>query len=87
MAEAADLPGYDIGGWNGLMLPKATPRPIIDRLRDEILAGLVTPEMRASFALIGIEVAPGGPEAFAALLLRERALFGPAIRQLGIRAE
>ncbi len=87
LAEAADLPGYDIGGWNGLMAPIATPAPILDRLRDEVLAGLVTPEMRAPFASIGVDVAPEGPEAFRALLRKERALFGPVIRQLGIRAE
>jgi tripartite-type tricarboxylate transporter receptor subunit TctC len=87
LAEAADLPGYDIGGWNGLMAPIATPAPILARLRDEVLAGLVTPEMKAPFATIGVDLAPEGPEAFQALLRRERALFGPVIRQLGIRAE
>ncbi len=87
LAEAADVPGYDIGGWNGLMVPAATPPAIIEKLRVETMAGLVMPENRERFAAIGVDIAPEGPAAFTALLRRERALFGPAIQQLGIRAE
>jgi tripartite-type tricarboxylate transporter receptor subunit TctC len=87
LAEVADVPGYDIGGWNGLMVQAATPRPIIDRLFEEVKAGLATAELRDRFAGIGMEVGPLGPEEFATLLREQKALFGPLIRQLGIRAE
>jgi tripartite-type tricarboxylate transporter receptor subunit TctC len=87
LAEAADLPNYDIGGWNGLMLPVGTPQPILDRLLAEIEAGFATPELKDRFAGIGVELAPIGPEGFRSLLRAEAALFGPVIRQLGIRAE
>ncbi|WP_158291929.1 Bug family tripartite tricarboxylate transporter substrate binding protein [Paracraurococcus ruber] len=87
LAEAADLPGYDIGGWNGLLLPVATPRPILDRLQAELEAGFATQEMKDRFLSIGVELDPIGPDGFRALLRKEAALFGPAIRQMGIRAE
>jgi len=87
LAEAADIPGYDIGGWNGLMVARATPAPILARLEQEMLAGLSQPEMKPPFAAIGVELEPQGPAAFTAQLQKERALFGPVIRQLGIRAE
>jgi tripartite-type tricarboxylate transporter receptor subunit TctC len=87
LAEAADLPGYDIGGWNGLMVTAGTPRPIIDRLLAEVKQGLATPELRDRFAGLGVEVAPRGPEDFAAMLREQWATFGALIRQLGIRAE
>jgi tripartite-type tricarboxylate transporter receptor subunit TctC len=87
LAEAADLPGYDIGGWNGLMAPAGTPKPIVDRLLAEVEKGLAAQEVRERFATIGFEVAPRGPEGFAAMLRELRATFGPLIRQLGIRAE
>ncbi|TCZ66808.1 Bug family tripartite tricarboxylate transporter substrate binding protein [Roseicella aquatilis] len=87
LAEAADLPGYDIGGWNGLMLPAGTPQPILDRLLAEVEAGLATQEMRERFLGVGVELAPQGPDGFRSLLRAEAALFGPIIRQLGIRAE
>ena len=87
LAEAADVPGYDIGGWNGLLLPAATPQPILDRLLAEVEAGFATAEMKDRFLGIGVELAPIGPDGFRALLRAEAALFGPIIRQLGIRAE
>ncbi|MDO9713338.1 Bug family tripartite tricarboxylate transporter substrate binding protein [Paracraurococcus lichenis] len=87
LAEAADLPDYDIGGWNGLMLPAGTPQPILDRLLAEVMAGFATEEMKERFVGIGVELAPIGPDGFRSLLRAEAALFGPVIKQLGIRAE
>ena len=69
------------------MVPAATPPPIVERLRAEVMDGLATTEMRERFVSIGVELAPGGPAAFQALLRQERALFGPVIQKLGIRAE
>ena len=87
LAEAADLPGYDIGGWNGLMAPARTPKPIIDRLVAEVEKGLATSEVRERFAAIGFEIAPRGPDGFAQMLRGLRETFAPLIQQLGIRAE
>lgn len=87
LAEAAGLTNYDIGGWNGLMVPAATPPAILERLESEVLQGLANAEMRERFAAIGVALNPGGSEFFRALLRKERALFGPIIRQLGVRAE
>ena len=78
---------YDVGGWNGLMVPAGTPPPIIDRLWAEVRDGLASPELRSRFETITVEVGPRGPAEFAAQLRALWALFGPLIRQLGIRAE
>ena len=87
LAEAADIPGFDIGGWNGLMLPRATPAETLARIERETMAGLSQPDLRGPFAQIGVDLQPQGQEAFVAQLRKEKALFGPVIRQLGIRAE
>ena len=87
LASAADLPGYDIGGWNGLMTTAGTPAPIIDRLLAEVTDGLATPELRERFSALGMEVGVLGPEAFRTMLRAQWELFGGLIRQLGIRAE
>jgi hypothetical protein len=31
------LPGYEARGWNGILAPAGTPRPVIDRLHREIV--------------------------------------------------
>jgi tripartite-type tricarboxylate transporter receptor subunit TctC len=87
IASIGGPPDYDVGGWNGLMVPAGTPQPIIDRLWQEIRDGLATPELRAKFEAVGSDVSPRGPDAFMAQLRAMWAQFGPLIRQLGIRAE
>jgi len=86
LAAVGGPPDYDIGGWNGLMVPAGTPWPIVDRLFVEVRDGLATPELRERFGSIGMEVEVRGPEAFTAQIRELWALFGPLIRQLGIRA-
>ena len=87
IAAAGGPPDYDVGAWNGLMVPAGTPQPVIDRLAAEVKAGLATPALRQQFGAVGVEVDPRGPEEFLAQLRELWGTFGPLIRQLGIRAE
>jgi len=87
IATSGGPPDYDIGGWNGLMVPAGTPAPIVDRLLAEVQQGLATPALRRHFEAIGVEVHGRGPVEFRALLQQLSGIFGPLIRELGIRAE
>ena len=87
IAAAGGPPDYDIGGWNGLMVPMGTPRPIVDRLVAEVKRGLATPTLRRHFEPLGVEVDPRGPDEFMALLRELWGTFGGLINRLGIRAE
>jgi tripartite-type tricarboxylate transporter receptor subunit TctC len=87
LASVGGPPDYDIAGWNGLMVPANTPRPIIDRIHAEIRDGMAVPEIRQRYESVGFDVDPIGPEGMQAKLRELWALFGPVIRQLGIRAE
>lgn len=87
IGEAAGVPGYDVGGWIGLMAPAATPREIVDRLAAAVKEGFQDATMRERLGQMGLEAAPSTPEEFRAMLHRLRDEFGPVIRQLGIRAE
>ena len=87
LAEAAGLPGYGIGGWNGIMGPANIPAPIVGRLVMELTAILAMPAVREKLEQIGLEPEPRGPDAFAALLREQRDVILPLIRRLGIRAE
>jgi tripartite-type tricarboxylate transporter receptor subunit TctC len=87
LASVGGPPDYDIGGWNGLMVPAGTPRPIIDRLWAEVRDGLATPQLRERFETIAVEVGPRGPAEFATQLRELWDLFAPLIRDLGIRVD
>lgn len=87
IAAAGGPPDYDIGGWNGLMVPAGTPKPIIDRLVAEVQHGLATAVLRRHFEAIGVEIEARGPDQFMALLRELWDTFGALIRQLGIRVD
>ncbi|GGC72922.1 MFS transporter [Siccirubricoccus deserti] len=87
LASVGGPADYDVGGWNGLMVPAGTPQPIVDRLWTTVREGLATPELRQRFETIAVDIGPRGPDTFMAQIRESWALFGPVIRQLGIRAE
>jgi tripartite-type tricarboxylate transporter receptor subunit TctC len=67
IAEAG-LPGYEVTGWNGLLAPANTPRPIVDKLNKAVLTALHSPEVEKLLAEQGLEPAGNSPEEFAELM-------------------
>jgi tripartite-type tricarboxylate transporter receptor subunit TctC len=65
------LPGYDVTTWHGLVAPAGTPRPIIERLHDEVVKALASPAVRDKFAAAGIVPVSSTPEEFAAFTQAE----------------
>jgi tripartite-type tricarboxylate transporter receptor subunit TctC len=73
--------------WYGLLAPASTPRPIIRRLSDEVLAALGTPEVIARLEKLGTQITPGSAEEFDALLRSETERWAVVIRERNIRSE
>ena len=87
IATAANMPGYDIGAWGGLMVPARTPQPVIQRLSAAMDGIMRTPDMLARFAAIGVEVDYRPAEAFATLLRQQSTMFSDIIRTANIKVE
>ncbi len=87
LAEAAGVPGYDAGGWIGMMAPPGTPREIVDTLVAAVKECFHDATRRERLGTMGLEAGPTTPEEFRAMLVKLRDEFGPVIRRLGIRAE
>ena len=77
-------PEMDVVAWQGVLVPKGTPKPIIDRLNAEIVAVLRSQKATDALGEAGIHSAPSTPAEFAALLRSERALWEPLIRTWNI---
>jgi tripartite-type tricarboxylate transporter receptor subunit TctC len=84
IAEAG-LKGYDMTNWYGLLVPGATPRPVIVRLNGEIVRILNLPELKSRLADDGMVVVASTPEQFAEFLARETAKFAKVIEAAGIK--
>lgn len=48
IAEA--IPGFDYSGWQGFLFPRATPKPIIQRMRDAVAQTMDRPEVKKGMA-------------------------------------
>jgi tripartite-type tricarboxylate transporter receptor subunit TctC len=67
----AGFPDSDYIFWNGILAPSKTPRPIVERLHQEVQRALALPAVREKFAKQGIEPMPLSPSEFDALIRRE----------------
>jgi len=87
IAQAAGMPGFDVGAWLGLMVPAGTPKEIIARLATEAGKALQNPELQERLAGIGIEMIAKGPDDFGTYLKGETARFAAIIKNGNIRVD
>jgi tripartite-type tricarboxylate transporter receptor subunit TctC len=71
----------------GVLVPAATPRPVVDLLYREIAAIVAEPDMKERFAVLGLEPVASSPEEFAAEIRREITKWGKVIHDAGIRMD
>jgi tripartite-type tricarboxylate transporter receptor subunit TctC len=81
------VPGYEAYVWMGLLAPKGTPAPIVDRLYRELTQVLATPEAKRYMASAGIEIVGSSPAQFGAYFRGERDHWAKVIRETGARIE
>jgi tripartite-type tricarboxylate transporter receptor subunit TctC len=80
-------PGFEAMAWNGVLVPAATPRPVVMRINADINAALKLPDMVAKMHAQGFDLIGGTPEEFGALIGSEVARWQPVIRKVGLRIE
>jgi tripartite-type tricarboxylate transporter receptor subunit TctC len=81
------VPGYEASDWFGLGVPKGTPAEIVDKLNEEIRAGLADPKIKTRLADLGGVVLPGSPADFGKLIADETEKWGKVIRAADVKAE
>lgn len=88
--DEAGLPDFYMAVWHGMWAPKATPRPVIDRLNAAVRESLADPEVRKRLADLGQEIPPPEqqtPEALRAHHKAEIDKWWPVIRKAGITVQ
>jgi len=81
------LPGYDVTTWHGLVAPAGTPRPIIDRLHEEVVKALASPQVRERFEGAGIVPVSSTPEQFEAFTQAELLRWRTVVKASGAKVE
>ena len=86
VAEAA-LPGFKVESWTGLMAPAGTPKPIIDRLHQEIVRSLADPAVSKRLADAGFRPQSSTPEAFVQLIRDDLVQWAGVVKATGATAD
>ena len=81
------LQGLEVSVWFGLLAPRGTPRPIIDRLNREIGAAVADQGVRAKLTELATVPMHTSPEEFAAMIRADIAKWGKVVREAGVKAE
>jgi tripartite-type tricarboxylate transporter receptor subunit TctC len=80
-------PGFEASVWYGLVAPAATPKPIVQRLHEEVQKALQTREVRERMTAVGGEVVPGSREMFAQLIRSEHQRYAKLVRDANIQPD
>jgi tripartite-type tricarboxylate transporter receptor subunit TctC len=81
------LPDYEASGFYGIGAPKNTPVAIIDKLNEEISAGLADPKMRGRLADLGSVPMPMTPAEFGKFIVDETGKWAKVIKFANIKPE
>lgn len=87
LATAANLPGFDVGAWLGVMVPAGTPKPIVDRIASAVETAMQSGDVRERIAGVGMEVEYRRTEEFTRYLKEQQARFADIIKKGNIKIE
>jgi len=84
---AETLPGYEARGWNGILAPARTPKPVIDRLHGEIVRIVRSPEFNQLLTSEGATAVANTPMEFDAIIRADVRKWEKIIKEAGIKAD
>lgn len=87
VAEAANLPGFEVVNWFGLFAPGTTPPELVQEIHAAFATQLRSEAVRARFAADGVTTGGNTPQEFTAFVRAETAKWGQIIRERGIHAD
>jgi tripartite-type tricarboxylate transporter receptor subunit TctC len=83
----AGVKGVVVVNWYGLIAPKATPKPVIDRIAKDVAGAMQTAEVQKRLIAEGSEAVGSSPTEFAAHVRAEYDKWSRVIKTAGIKGE
>jgi len=74
-------------GWNAIVVPAKTPKPVIDKLSAAIVKAVKSPDVVQKIEGLGNDAVGTTPAEFAAILKKDRDRWVPVIKASGFKAE
>ena len=86
VAEAG-LPGFEEGNWQCVLVPSKTPRPIVNRLNQELVRIVKLPDITEQILRTGSDVIANSPEESSATVRQDIKKYATVIKALNIKVE
>jgi tripartite-type tricarboxylate transporter receptor subunit TctC len=84
---AETLPGFSVLSITGVVVPSATPRPLVHKISADINAALKSSDLAERMAGVGMEPAGDTPEQFDAFIKAEIEKWAPVVKEAGLKVE
>jgi len=81
------LPGFNVFGWNGVLVTAGTPRPVIEKLHTLFITAMKDAEVRTRMAGFGFEPIGNTPEEFGAFVKEDIARWAKLVKETGAKVE
>jgi tripartite-type tricarboxylate transporter receptor subunit TctC len=78
---------FEIGAWQGIMVPSGTPKPVIDRLNAAIMKALASDVVKEKLAVQGATILGSTPEAYRDYIEAEIVRWAAVVKESGAKAE
>jgi tripartite-type tricarboxylate transporter receptor subunit TctC len=85
--EESGVPGMIVSNWFGVFAPARLPGGTLARLHQSIIGAMQSPEVRARFAGLSLDIVTMTPQEFEGHLKSELEKWGKVVKTAGIRAE
>lgn len=83
----AGVPGYEMSGWYGILVPVGTPIEIITRLHAESVKALRLKDVTERLAAVGFEPVGNSPAEFAAVVTSEVEKWSRIVKAAGMQVD
>ena len=86
-SDGAELPGFEMAPWVGIVAPARTPKEIVERLSQETLAIMHDPQVVKQLTEQQVTPFALGPDRFGELIGKDLEKWAGVIKTAGIKGE
>ncbi len=86
MAEAG-VPNLIVRDWQGILATRGTPKPVVERLSNDVRRVLRDPANQDRFAALGLEIIASSPDEFREAIASEVKRWARVVKEADIKAE